>query len=1022
MSTVVDSILKQYEQKVGSINPKAVGSNLLLMFAFSVGTLLAFNILRPMNKVVYQPKVKYYVGNKQPPKVRSSCAHSSTFALNAPIQIRDGFFDWIPPLIRTKEPEILEKVGLDAVAFLRFLRLLRWLFLAVSILACGALIPTNVLYHLKNNPSATVNYLSLLTIQGVTATLLAFTKVACFLAFTVLFFVWWHWKRMVVLRLQWFRSDEYLKSFYARTLMILHVPKKLQSDEGLQQLFDSMQIPYPTTAVHIGRRVGDLPDLVDYHNQAVRDLEQVLVTYLNGGRIAKRRPKLTIGGFCGIGGVQRDAIDYYTAKLKKTELAIEQWRTRIDRTKAENYGFASMAAVPYAHVVARILENKRPKGATVTLAPNPKDIIWKNLTKSDGTHMKNNILGFIYITLLSFVYIIPLLLVSLISNLASVSEYVSFLQTWSQKSQWSFSLVSGVLPPAISAFFYFLLPRTMRRLSKFQGAFVIFTLIGVGYRKKSHYSLPCACFQESIAQIYVAVGHHTSIGNIIKGFHGVPEQIQETYLSQSSYWLTFFPLRGFLVLFDLAQVVSLIWIFFKTRLFGRTPRDIREWTQPPDFQYAVFYSNLLFMAAVGLIYAPLAPLVALGACVVFWLSSFVYKYQLMYVFVSKVESGGRLWNVVMNRLLVSVVIMNLMMLLTIGLAFQWDHWLWIAMVPSVIIVIAFKIWMNQTFDSQFRYYIPNEAEIAKSKVHSEAMDRQGGRLSKRFGHPALHVELFTPMVHAKMMPLLPEVYKGRLAQEKTALNEYGGQKMEAAVTPDGVRIAAIEQSDIAWDLTMYQRNRAEGDWDTRSMASSTVFGGPSVGSPSIQHGKATSYFAGRSHDQYLNHGPMASQSEIELAQFGGTDQVPLLTADLYQGTPPQSFQQLPPEYSYPPPQRPFHQHRPSTGDSAWSGGEVRVPSMYGQAPAVPQGPASDSYRSAPLYRPNSGVGVPPNMGGPRPPPHHSQSFSNSHAQPHPPVPHHANSYSQSQSQPYPPPPSQQQHSRQGSGANFGGYR
>ena len=51
-------------------------------------------------------------------------------------------------------------------------------------------------------------------------------------------------------------------------------------------------------------------------------------------------------------------------------------------------------------------------------------------------------------------------------------------------------------------------------------------------------------------------------------------------------------------------------------------------------------ANLLFMAAVGLVYAPLAPLVALAAAVVFWISSVVYKYQLMFVFVSKVESGG----------------------------------------------------------------------------------------------------------------------------------------------------------------------------------------------------------------------------------------------------------------------------------------------------------------------------------------------------------------------------------------------
>lgn len=46
------------------------------------------------------------------------------------------------------------------------------------------------------------------------------------------------------------------------------------------------------------------------------------------------------------------------------------------------------------------------------------------------------------------------------------------------------------------------------------------------------------------------------------------------------------------------------------------------------------------MAAVGLVFAPLAPLVVLAAAIVFWMSSWVYKYQLMFVFVSKVESGG----------------------------------------------------------------------------------------------------------------------------------------------------------------------------------------------------------------------------------------------------------------------------------------------------------------------------------------------------------------------------------------------
>jgi Calcium-dependent channel, 7TM region, putative phosphate len=48
----------------------------------------------------------------------------------------------------------------------------------------------------------------------------------------------------------------------------------------------------------------------------------------------------------------------------------------------------------------------------------------------------------------------------------------------------------------------------------------------------------------------------------------------------------------------------------------------------------------MFMGTVGLVFAPLAPLVAVGAAIVMWASSWVYKYQLMFSYVSKVETGG----------------------------------------------------------------------------------------------------------------------------------------------------------------------------------------------------------------------------------------------------------------------------------------------------------------------------------------------------------------------------------------------
>ena len=128
--------------------------------------------------------------------------------------------------------------------------------------------------------------------------------------------------------------------------------------------------------------------------------------------------------------------------------------------------------------------------------------------------------GWVYLVLVAFFNTIPLFILSILANLSSVSasyypkqprshngqppqltSIVPFLDHWNSTSPKSFAYVSGVLPPAISALFGYLLPHIFRWLSKYQGAtthsrldravvaryygflvisqLIIFTLIGV---------------------------------------------------------------------------------------------------------------------------------------------------------------------------------------------------------------------------------------------------------------------------------------------------------------------------------------------------------------------------------------------------------------------------------------------------------------------------------------------------------------------------------------------------------------
>ena len=63
---------------------------------------------------------------------------------HAPPPVGKGLFSWITPVTKTKEQTVIEKVGLDAAIFLRFIKMCRNIFLVLTVIGCGILIPVNV--------------------------------------------------------------------------------------------------------------------------------------------------------------------------------------------------------------------------------------------------------------------------------------------------------------------------------------------------------------------------------------------------------------------------------------------------------------------------------------------------------------------------------------------------------------------------------------------------------------------------------------------------------------------------------------------------------------------------------------------------------------------------------------------------------------------------------------------------------------------------------------------------------------
>ena len=108
------------------IQSSSIVTAFALYLGLAAGLTVLFSLVRPRHRLVYAPKTKH-----------ADEAH-------APPPIGSGILSWIKPVTSAKEPDLMNRIGLDAVIFLRFARMLRNIFLAFGVVGLAVMLPVNV--------------------------------------------------------------------------------------------------------------------------------------------------------------------------------------------------------------------------------------------------------------------------------------------------------------------------------------------------------------------------------------------------------------------------------------------------------------------------------------------------------------------------------------------------------------------------------------------------------------------------------------------------------------------------------------------------------------------------------------------------------------------------------------------------------------------------------------------------------------------------------------------------------------
>lgn len=420
---------------------------------------------------------------------------------------------------------------------------------------------------------------------------------------------------------------------------VTDISKSYRTDEGVCRILDEVKVTDGHPRGVIARNVKDLPQLIDQHENAVRELEEILAKYLkNPNHLPSKRPtcKTQKQDRAYKPGTKVDAIDYLTSRIKSLEIEIKEVRLTVDNRNALSYGFASYEGIDEAHQVAYAGRNKHPHKASVRLSPKPSDLIWANLPLTPAQRHGRAILNNIWVALLTVVWCIPNGLIAVfLANLSNLGLVWKDFQVELSANPKTWAAVQGIAAPLITTLFYFFLPSIFRRLSMNAGdysktsrerhvthklySFFVFNNLLVFSLFSTAWKYAAAVIEaEKEISVWEALKAADPWANLMTAFCDV-----------SPFWLNYLLQRNFGAAWDLSQLGNMAWGWAVRTFTSPTPRRLIELTAPPPFDYAAYYNYFLFYTTIALVFAPFQPLVLPVAAFYFSMDSYLKKYLLL---------------------------------------------------------------------------------------------------------------------------------------------------------------------------------------------------------------------------------------------------------------------------------------------------------------------------------------------------------------------------------------------------------
>ncbi|EEB89427.1 hypothetical protein MPER_12475, partial [Moniliophthora perniciosa FA553] len=425
-------------------------------------------------------------------------------------------------------------------------------------------------------------------------------------------------------------------------------------------------------SVSVVREVGNLKKLLDRRTEALLELENAWVSYVGNpstveeydpennavvqslfddddvehgmtqsqrGRLVVphwKRPTIRPGWF----KPKVDALEYLEKRFQEIDELVKR-RRRTGKFKPTQTAFVTFEKMSSAQIALQAAHSPNPFQCATHQAPEPRDIVWSNMTPSNNSIRVRDVLVLAALALLFFSWVFPISALASLLSYDEIKRTLPWLARLIDKNEQIQAIVQNSLPSKAA-------------LTYLQGyrarSWVEYSLM-----KKYHLFLLV-----NVVFIFLVVSTYWALVRDLANFPAkIPEKLAKALQSGKArnFFLSYAILQGLGIMpLQLLNLGVLIPQFLLRMFYTRTPRDYAELNAPPMINYGVVYPQAILMFTITILYSVVQPLIVIFGALYFGMAYVVYKYKLLFVFYKPYESQGQARPITYIRLIWGIII------------------------------------------------------------------------------------------------------------------------------------------------------------------------------------------------------------------------------------------------------------------------------------------------------------------------------------------------------------------------------